>query len=90
MVPCNGGEDPSEEDPEANNHRLFFVVTLTGEESTWLPRPFLSGAEPRAKTFRLLARTELFRFTQLTCPSCGSRRVTVVFEPPTNREVRGG
>ena len=23
------------------------------------------------------------------CPVCGSRRVTVVFEPPTNRQVRG-
>jgi hypothetical protein len=26
--------------------------------------------------------------SRLMCPSCGSRRVTVVFEPPTNRQVR--
>jgi hypothetical protein len=28
--------------------------------------------------------------SRLMCPACGSRRVTVVFEPPTNREVRSG
>jgi hypothetical protein len=27
--------------------------------------------------------------SRLMCPACGSRRVTVVFEPPTNRQVRG-
>ena len=26
--------------------------------------------------------------SRLMCPACGSRRVTVVFEPPTNRQVR--
>jgi hypothetical protein len=25
--------------------------------------------------------------SRLTCPGCGSRRVTVVFEPPSNRQV---
>ena len=33
-----------------------------------------------------LSRLEL----RLMCPACGSRNVTVVFEPPTNREVRSG
>jgi len=33
-----------------------------------------------------LSRLEM----RLMCPACGSRRVTVVFEPPTNREVRSG
>jgi hypothetical protein len=28
--------------------------------------------------------------SRLMCPACGSRRVTVVFEPPSNREVRSG
>ncbi len=28
--------------------------------------------------------------SRLMCPACGSRDVTVVFEPPTNREVRSG
>jgi hypothetical protein len=28
--------------------------------------------------------------TRLMCPACGSRRVTVVFEPPTDRQVRSG
>ena len=30
--------------------------------------------------------------SRLMCPSCGSRRVTVVFEPPRNAQVgsRGG
>jgi hypothetical protein len=28
--------------------------------------------------------------SRLMCPACGSRSVTVVFEPPTNREVRSG
>jgi hypothetical protein len=28
--------------------------------------------------------------SRLMCPACGNRRVTVVFEPPTNREVRRG
>jgi hypothetical protein len=28
--------------------------------------------------------------SRLMCPSCGNRRVTVVFEPPTNREARSG
>ncbi len=28
--------------------------------------------------------------SRLMCPACESRRVTVVFEPPTNREVRSG
>jgi hypothetical protein len=27
--------------------------------------------------------------SRLMCPACGSRRVTVVFEPPTNRAVGG-
>jgi hypothetical protein len=27
--------------------------------------------------------------SRLMCPACGSRQVTVVFEPPTNRHVRG-
>jgi hypothetical protein len=27
--------------------------------------------------------------SRLMCPACGSRQVTVVFEPPTNRQVRG-
>jgi hypothetical protein len=27
--------------------------------------------------------------SRLMCPSCGSRRVTVVFEPPTNAQVLG-
>jgi len=26
--------------------------------------------------------------SRLMCPACGSRRVTVVFEPPSNRQVR--
>ena len=26
--------------------------------------------------------------TRLMCPACGSRRVTVVFEPPSNAQVR--
>ena len=28
--------------------------------------------------------------TRLMCPASGSRSVTVVFEPPSNREVRSG
>jgi hypothetical protein len=28
--------------------------------------------------------------SRLMCPACGSRSVTVVFEPPSNREVRSG
>jgi hypothetical protein len=28
--------------------------------------------------------------SRLMCPACGSRNVTVVFEPPTNLEVRSG
>jgi hypothetical protein len=28
--------------------------------------------------------------SRLMCPACGSRDVTVMFEPPTNREVRSG
>ena len=28
--------------------------------------------------------------TRLMCPACGSRSVSVVFEPPTNREVSRG
>lgn len=28
--------------------------------------------------------------SRLMCPACGSRSVTVVFEPPTNREARSG
>jgi hypothetical protein len=28
--------------------------------------------------------------SRLMCPTCGNRRVTVVFEPPTNREVHSG
>ena len=28
--------------------------------------------------------------SRLMCPACGSRRVTVVFEPPTNQQVRSG
>jgi hypothetical protein len=27
--------------------------------------------------------------SRLMCPSCGNRRVTVVFEPPSNRQVLG-
>jgi hypothetical protein len=28
--------------------------------------------------------------SRLMCPACGSRSVTVVFEPPTNQEARSG
>jgi hypothetical protein len=28
--------------------------------------------------------------SRLMCPTCGSRSVTVVFEPPTNRQVGSG
>jgi hypothetical protein len=28
--------------------------------------------------------------SRLMCPACGSRGVTVVFEPPTNRDIRSG
>jgi hypothetical protein len=28
--------------------------------------------------------------SRLMCPACGSRRVTVVFEPPSNAQVRSG
>jgi hypothetical protein len=28
--------------------------------------------------------------SRLMCPACGSRSITVVFEPPTNRQVGGG
>jgi len=28
--------------------------------------------------------------SRLMCPSCGSRNVTVVFEPPTNRAILSG
>ena len=28
--------------------------------------------------------------SRLMCPACGNRCVTVVFKPPTNREVRSG
>jgi hypothetical protein len=28
--------------------------------------------------------------SRLMCPACGSRNVTVVFEPPSNTQVRGG
>jgi hypothetical protein len=28
--------------------------------------------------------------SRLMCTACGSRSVTVVFEPPTNRQVGGG
>jgi hypothetical protein len=28
--------------------------------------------------------------TRLMCPACGNRRVTVVFEPPSNAKVVGG
>jgi hypothetical protein len=28
--------------------------------------------------------------SRLMRPACGSRRVTVVFEPPSNREIRSG
>jgi hypothetical protein len=28
--------------------------------------------------------------SRLMSPACGSRNITVVFAPPTNREVRGG
>jgi hypothetical protein len=28
--------------------------------------------------------------SRLMCPSCGNRKVTVVFEPPSNREGRSG
>ena len=27
--------------------------------------------------------------SRLVCPACGSRSITVVFEPPTNRQVGG-
>jgi hypothetical protein len=27
--------------------------------------------------------------SRLMCPACGNRRVTVVFEPPTNSQVLG-
>ena len=57
MVPRNAGRDLLKvnagtrgENPEANTTD-FFIVILTGEESIWLPRPFLSGTEPRTKTF---------------------------------------
>ena len=33
----------------------------------------------------------LFRLeSRLMCPACGNRRVTVVFEPPSNAQVRSG
>jgi hypothetical protein len=28
--------------------------------------------------------------SRLMCPACGSRRVTVVYEPPSNAEVGSG
>jgi hypothetical protein len=28
--------------------------------------------------------------SRLMCPACGSRSMTVVFEPPANRQVGGG
>jgi hypothetical protein len=28
--------------------------------------------------------------SRLMCPACGNRNVTVVFEPPSNRQARGG
>jgi hypothetical protein len=28
--------------------------------------------------------------SRLMCPACGNRRVTVVFEPPSNAQVRSG
>jgi len=28
--------------------------------------------------------------SRLICPACGSHTITVVFEPPTNRQVGGG
>ncbi len=28
--------------------------------------------------------------SRLVCPACGSRSITVVFEPPTNRQVGSG
>lgn len=28
--------------------------------------------------------------TRLMCPSCGSRQITVVFEPPSNAQVKSG
>ena len=28
--------------------------------------------------------------SRLMCPACGSRSITVVFEPPTNRQVGSG
>jgi hypothetical protein len=71
----------------------FIVVIFTGEESMWLPRPFLSGAEPAPRLFASprgpnfpLSRLE----SRLMCPACGSRRVTVVFEPPSNAQVGRG
>ncbi len=39
----------------------------------------------RGPNFRL-SRLE----SRLMCPACASRQVTVVFEPPTNRQVGGG
>jgi hypothetical protein len=54
--------------PKLKPQTLLFVVMLTGEESTWLPRPFLSGAEPCAKTFCLPARTELPTLTARVAP----------------------
>jgi hypothetical protein len=28
--------------------------------------------------------------SRLICPACGSRKITVVFEPPSNRQASGG
>jgi hypothetical protein len=40
---------------------------------------------PRGPRFPL-SRLE----SRLMCPACGSRAITVVFEPPTHRQVGGG
>ena len=56
MVPRNAGRDllkinerdVGRENPKANTTD-FFIVILTGEESIWLPRHFLSRAEPAPK-----------------------------------------
>jgi hypothetical protein len=39
---------------------------------------------PREPSFPL-SRLE----SRLMCPTCGSRSITLVFEPPTNRQVGG-
>ena len=56
MVPRNAGRDllkinerdVGRENPKANTTD-FFIVILTGEESIWLPRPFLFWSRTRAK-----------------------------------------